>query len=130
MTCRRPWSFLETTVTALVERSAEVMLPGEQKVRIPCDVAGLKTGVTVTLGARPEHLSESGGGDGQIHAEVFVVEQLGRETYVYLPTDSGRSLVVNTDGASDVKAGDRMSVGIKAESSHLFDASGVAICAH
>ncbi len=123
-------NFLETTVSALDAGSAEVVLPGEHKVRIPCDVAGLQSGSKVTLGARPEHLNEAGGGDGQISGEVFVVERLGGETYLYLRTDNGQSLVVNAGGESAAKAGDRMNVGVSATSTHLFDDSGLAISAH
>ena len=122
-------NFLETTVSSVTQDTAEVVLPGDHKMTVPCDVSGLQAGATVTLGARPEHLDEGGAGEGQISGEVIVVERLGGESYLYVRTGSGE-VVVNAGGESTAKAGDNVSVGLAAHSAHLFDGKGLSITRH
>ena len=120
-------NFLESTVKGLENGSAQVALPGGGEIRVDCETGGLNTGDKVTCGARPEHLLESGVGDGQIPGDVFVVEQLGGESYLYVQTENKDMVVVQAHGESKVKRGDRISVGLPAKSVHLFNQDGRAV---
>ncbi|MFQ5971793.1 MAG: ABC transporter ATP-binding protein, partial [Alphaproteobacteria bacterium] len=80
-------NFLQTSVGAISDGEVTVNLPGGRKITIPCDAATIHEGADVTFGARPEHMSERGEGDSSIPGEVFVVEQLGGESYLYVRVD-------------------------------------------
>jgi multiple sugar transport system ATP-binding protein len=62
----------------------------------PVEAAPLEPGEALTLGIRPEHLEDGGGGRWSLPARVAVVESLGRETLLYVDaaplqaTDAGK----------------------------------------
>jgi multiple sugar transport system ATP-binding protein len=120
-------NFLATQVTAVDGNTATVTLPGGHGIAVPVQPGTLKAGDAVTFGVRPEHISEHGGHDGQIDGEVFVVERLGGDTYIYMRTDGNQMLIVQADGESQVRVGDRVSVGIDAATCHLFNKDGLAL---
>ena len=118
-------NFVETSVTGVDNGHADVALPGGTTIKIPCDPQALQAGAKVTLGSRPEHMSERSTGDAVIPAEVFVVERLGGESYLYVRVaDTGEMMVVKADGESHAKAGDIVKLGIVARATHLFNADG------
>ena len=82
---------------------------------------------SVTLGVRPEHLLEGGGGDGEIKGEVLVVERLGGATYCYLKLEDDTTLTAEVAGNSHVKVGEQLALGVSSETCHLFDADGLAL---
>ncbi|MGB7792741.1 MAG: TOBE domain-containing protein, partial [Terrimicrobiaceae bacterium] len=81
----------------------------------------------VTLGVRPEHLLEGGGGDGELKGEVLVVERLGGATYCYLKLEDGTLLTAEVAGNSHVKVRDQLALGVPQESCHVFDLDGLAL---
>jgi len=85
--------------------TATVNLPGGAPITIPVQAEGLNVGDPVTLGVRPEHMMEKGGGDAQMPGNVFVVERLGGETFLYIrgEGDELRRLRVVVDGPGDVE---------------------------
>ena len=120
-------NFLELTVKGLKNGTAEIALPGGGSINVDCETGGLNAGDKVTFGARPEHLSEAGKGDGQIPGDVFVVEHLGGETYLYVRTENKDMVVVQAHGESRAKQGDRIKIGFPANSVHLFNQDGKAV---
>ncbi|MDR6288762.1 MULTISPECIES: ABC transporter ATP-binding protein [Inquilinus] len=121
-------NFIETTVTAADGATATVNLPGGGSVTVPVQQGRAKSGDKVTLGIRPEHMSVAlGGATGPAFpGQVFVVERLGGETFLYLKTDAGM-MTVQTEGDSRVKTNDQVSITFAAETCHLFDAQGQAL---
>ena len=55
-------------------------------------------GEPVTIGLRPEHLLEGGGGDASLEGRVIAVEQLGGETFAYVEQEGPEPLVVKAAG--------------------------------
>jgi multiple sugar transport system ATP-binding protein len=121
-------NFIETEVTAAEGATATVKLPGGGSVTVPVQQGRAKAGDKVTLGIRPEHMSVAlGGATGPAFpGQVFVVERLGGETFLYLKTDAGM-MTVQTEGDSRVKTNDQVSITFAAETCHLFDAQGQAL---
>jgi multiple sugar transport system ATP-binding protein len=120
-------NFLETEVVHVDPKGVTVGLPGGAQVTVPVSGKSVKAGDPVTLGTRPEHMSEFGEGDAAFPAEVFVVERLGGDTYAYVRTEGADMITVQTEGTSEIKAGDKLSLGVRAENCHLFDRDGWAL---
>ena len=120
-------NFMKTSVTGVSGDSANVNLPGGASITVPVQGGKLKAGDEVTLGVRPEHMMEGGGGDGQMPGSVFVVERLGGETYLYVRGGTDDLITLQADGDSTAKSGDTVSIGISAATCHLFDADGIAV---
>jgi ABC-type sugar transport system ATPase subunit len=86
---------------------------------LPTAGARLERGRGVTIGIRPEDvvLSE---GDGGVPTDVTLVEPMGSATIVYVPL-AGRLIAVETDKATALTAGSRVSLAVPPDRLHLFD---------
>lgn len=120
-------SFLPVTAVAADASGVQVSLPGGGLLRVPVKGEQIKAGDALTLGLRPEHLSERGEGDAQIPVKALVVEHLGGETFTHAQTDEGHDLMIKGEGMSTVKAGQLLRVGVQGHRCHLFDAQGQAL---
>lgn len=120
-------SFLPVTTVAVDDTGVQVSLPGGGLLRVPVKGEQVKAGDELTLGLRPEHLSERGEGDAQIPVKALVVEHLGGETFTHARTDEGHDLMIKGEGMSTVKAGQLLRVGVQGHRCHLFDAQGQAL---
>jgi multiple sugar transport system ATP-binding protein len=119
-------NFLSATVTGISEfEGTTVQLTKGATVTVPVQSGALAIGDVVTLGIRPEHLQLGRG--GTIQGEVLVAERLGGETYLYLQTEGGETLVVQADGNNANQLHDRVSVQIDGKLCHLFNLQGEAI---
>ena len=80
----------------------------------------------VLLGIRPQHLEvfggASAGGDGTLRAEVGVVEPMGNEQIVYVTLSGGDRLVAVAPPDQRVTPGDVVSIRVRPEGIHMFDA--------
>jgi multiple sugar transport system ATP-binding protein len=77
------------------------------------------------LGLRPESLTLTAPGTGQVQARVEFVEALGAETLVYLTTPRGTQLVARQNNARDLPhVGESVGLQIDAAAAHLFDSHG------
>jgi multiple sugar transport system ATP-binding protein len=123
-------NFLEGRVAGGTDNAVTVTLVGGETVVAPVAANGATAGAKVTLGLRPEHLIEGGGGDSEITGRVIQVEHLGGETYVYVERKDGGSdglpLIVKTAGNSPTKTGEVVPIGVPAEACYLFDDQGRA----
>lgn len=120
-------SFLQVTAAAVSAQGVDVVLPGGGRLSVPVQGEGVKAGDSLTLGLRPEHLSERGQGDAQIPAKALVVEHLGGETFTHAETADGSDLMIKGDGLSPIKAGQQLAIGVSGGRCHLFDAQGQAL---
>ena len=77
---------------------------------------------TVVLGVRPQHLTVGGGGDGSLRGEVAVVEPMGNEQIVYVTLASGSRVVAVAPPEPAVKPGEAVSIAVRANAVHFFDA--------
>ncbi|QRM52865.1 sn-glycerol-3-phosphate ABC transporter ATP-binding protein UgpC (plasmid) [Rhizobium sp. BG6] len=79
-----------------------------------------------TLGIRPEHLKITTGGQGDLSAEVMIVERLGVETYMTVGSQE-QPIVVRAEGDIALRPGDRVSLTADTSACHLFDSAGRVI---
>ena len=87
---------------------------------------GARPGEKVTVGMRPEHLLEGGGGDSELEGKVVAVEHLGGETYIYLERGGDEPLVVKAAGNSKARVDEVLPIGVPAGACYLFDSDGQA----
>ena len=77
------------------------------------------------LGVRPEHILTGDAANGSsctTTAEIDIVEPMGADTLVWI-NFAGQPVRVRTEGQSELKSGDRLTIGFDAERLHLFDHS-------
>jgi multiple sugar transport system ATP-binding protein len=120
-------NFLETGVQQVEADAVTVGLPGGGRVSVPVKGEQVKSGDQVTLGVRPEHLLEGGGGDAQIKGRVLVVERLGGGTLIYAKLEDEQTISAQIDGNSPIRVDDTIELGIKSETCHVFAADGLAL---
>ncbi|MDH0747123.1 sn-glycerol-3-phosphate ABC transporter ATP-binding protein UgpC [Pseudomonas sp. GD03842] len=120
-------SFLPVQALAATAEGVQVELPGGGYLRVPVNGESVKAGDSLTLGLRPEHLSENAGGDAQIPIKALVVEHLGGETFIHGQTPGGHDLMIKGDGLSQVAVGQALSIGVAGPRCHLFDGQGQAL---
>ena len=119
-------NFVDSKILSATNDSTEIDIFGTSKITIPKTSSNSSNGDSVTLGIRPEHLLVNQDGDASWESKVFVVENLGSGTFLYLEKD-GEPLVVETEGDSNIKVGDTVKVGFTASRCQLFDSSYQAI---
>ena len=120
-------NFLGGTVAAYGDGAARVRLAAGAEVAMKLVGQGVQAGAEVTLGIRPEHLIEGGGGEAEIRGEVELTEHLGDESYLYVRLEGRESIVVRGAGDSPAKKGEAIAIGVPAAACHLFDAQGLAL---
>ena len=76
------------------------------------------------VGIRPEALRVTAPGEGQIAAEVELIEALGAETLIYLHTPRGAQIVSRQNSRTTLVAGDKVGVDVELSHLHWFDAGG------
>ncbi len=123
-------NFLDGRISGLSDHSVEIKLDGQQNgasVNILCKPEETSaSGAPVRFGVRPEHLNPDGRGDAQLKGEVFAVERLGGETYLYVRTDSDKELTVHAPGDKVISEGEQISIGVSSSTCHLFNQQGLA----
>ena len=86
-----------------------------------------KPGDDVSLGVRPEHFRPTGQGDADLVLDVDVAEHLGNTSYVYANVSPDERIIVEHEGFRGADSRDRLTVGLAAGTSFLFDSAGVRI---
>jgi multiple sugar transport system ATP-binding protein len=119
-------NFLDAEVAGVSANGVTLNVMDGAALTAPVAQNGLSPGQKVTLGLRPEHLLEGGGGAGELKGRAIAVEHLGGETYVYLERAGADPLVIKTDGSSQTKVGDLLPIGVPASACYLFDEQGQA----
>jgi ABC-type sugar transport system ATPase subunit len=112
-------NIISSKILSSNNNSTEVDLFGSSKISINKTSAETSSGDSVHIGIRPEHLLINENADATWESKVFVVEKLGSGTFLYLEKD-GEPLVVETEGDSNIKVGDTVTVGFTASRCHLF----------
>lgn len=122
-------NFIEVDVIAADPAGVTIALPGGAALVVPFEAAGVQAGETLTLGVRPEHLSEHGAvnADARLAGEVIVVEHLGGETLLHVALADGRAIQVKGSGESAVADGQGIEIGFPVRHAHLFRHDGVAL---
>jgi multiple sugar transport system ATP-binding protein len=100
---------------------------GRPVIAAVADATRLRPGMKVTLGLRPEHLTDTSADDAQLDGEVIALEHLGSETFVHLDCAGGEPLVIKSPGDTAVEVGQRVSVEVPPHACYLFDETGMAL---
>jgi ABC-type sugar transport system ATPase subunit len=119
-------NFLDGEIQSVTNNAVTVSLQSGEQVIAPVAANGASTGQKVTLGIRPEHLIDGGGGDTEIKGKAIAVEHLGGETYAYLDRGGSEPLVIKAGGDAKISEGEVVPVGVQAQTCYLFDQDGKA----
>ena len=76
------------------------------------------------IGIRPEHIKLAKHIDGQLHAQIDVVENLGDETYIHLRMQTGQKLMVKCQGLGEFRVGQDLGLDFDLERVYYFNAQG------
>ena len=118
-------NFLDGKISGISEHAVEFELENLEKIQIPCSPGeDTTTGNLVRAGVRPEHLELTGEVNAKLRGEVFAVERLGGETYLYVHTEKDKALTVHAPGDKVVSVGDLVSIEFSPQTCHLFDSKG------
>ena len=118
-------NFMDGKVSGISEKAVELELNSHLKVQVPCQPGDqINTGSSVKAGVRPEHLELTAESEAKLRGEVFAVERLGGETYLYVNTESHKELTVHAAGDKVVSVGDSVSIGFSPNTCHVFDGHG------
>ena len=118
-------NFMDGKISGMSDKNVEFELDNTQKMQINCSPGEeMTTGEPVRVGVRPEHLELTENGDTKLQGEVFAVERLGGETYLYVNTEKNEELTVHAAGDKVVGVGDFVSIGFAAKNCHLFNGQG------
>jgi multiple sugar transport system ATP-binding protein len=122
-------NFIEVEVRAVDASGVTISVPGGASLTVPCEAGGTRLGEKLTLGIRPEHLTETGavGCDARLVGEVIVVEHLGGETLLHVGLVGGGTIQVKGSGESSAADGQRIEVGLSVRHAHLFGHEGLAL---
>ena len=110
------------------EATHAVVDVGGVPVTVAVDARAGQAGDAVSLGIRPEHLLAGDDGPGAaLPATVRHMERLGESSMLYLDVAAGASLVtLRVEGYAPHAAGERVTLRLRPEQGHLFDAAGQA----
>ncbi|SVB19212.1 uncharacterized protein METZ01_LOCUS172066, partial [marine metagenome] len=118
-------NFMDGTISGISDKSVELELNSHLKIKIPCQPGDeAATGSPARAGVRPEHLELTSDNEAKLRGEVFAVERLGGETYLYVNTESNKELTVHAAGDKVVSVGDSVSIGFSPNTCHVFDGQG------
>ncbi|HEX2941205.1 MAG TPA: sn-glycerol-3-phosphate ABC transporter ATP-binding protein UgpC [Rhodopila sp.] len=102
-----------------------VSLSSGTRVSVPVPAGSVRPGEEVTLGIRPEGLQIDP--DGEIVANVSLVERLGGLTLLHVTLPDGQPMTVQIEGSSAARVHDTLSFAVQPDACHLFDRVGVAL---
>ena len=120
-------NFIEASVSAVGTDSIELRLGEGAPFSISCNPEGLRAGDKLTLGIRPEHMSEGGSGAVTLQGHVDVVEHLGDVSYLYMTLHDGTALIVSSQGTSRASSRQELSVSAEDNAIHIFSGDGRAV---
>ena len=90
------------------------------RIKLP---ASCKTGDTVSLGCRPEHMT-LGAGKLQLEGTIDIIERLGESGFAHVRLASGQVVITEVRGDPGVSTGDAAILSLDAGHLHLFGADG------
>ena len=111
-------NFINAKILSSSSKSYEISFLDSVKIKLNKNGKEFKDNEDVILGVRPEHLSVSNS-NSKWEGKVFVVEKLGSGTFLYLE-NVNEPIVVQTEGDTKIKTGDKIKIGIDLSKCHIF----------
>ena len=118
-------NFIPVKLTEAGEDTTQVALPDGQLISLNFDTSHATVGDMLTLGLRPENLSDLEG-DFSFELKVALSEHLGGTSFLYGQYGDNDNFVVERSGQDRTKAGEVVSVAVATESAYLFAADETA----
>ncbi|MFK4259763.1 ABC transporter ATP-binding protein [Agrobacterium tumefaciens] len=122
-------NFMKARIVGRENARLTVALVSQPDVRLVFPVSDdgyADTKNDVSVGIRPEHFVPPGQGDADLVTTVDVAEHLGSTSFVYAHLSAEERIVIQSD-SSQLDGGQSLTVGLAAQTSFLFDASGLRI---
>ncbi|MCX8279887.1 sn-glycerol-3-phosphate ABC transporter ATP-binding protein UgpC [Phyllobacterium sp. 0TCS1.6C] len=117
-------NFLKAKVEQRRDSGVTISLVADPDVKLTLPLSSaIPEGSQVTLGIRPEHFLDAGAGDADLTGRIDVAEHLGHTSYVYA-TLADESLIIERPESRHAGQSDRLTIGLSAARSFLFDAQG------
>lgn len=122
-------NFIQVAVLDVGDTDITVGLAGGASINLPFLAGGAKPGDTLSLGIRPEHLSErpTEREEGHLSGKVVVVEHLGGETLMHVALGDDATVQVKGSGESTVSEGQTIQAYFGLRHAHLFNDAGMAL---
>ncbi|WP_298843922.1 ABC transporter ATP-binding protein [uncultured Roseobacter sp.] len=92
-----------------------------------CTTGVAQPGRAEQVGIRPEHITVTGAGTGNIDGTVDVLEYLGADTFVVMDCGSAGRITVRIAGDTELAPGDVCGLSFEDGRTHFFDAEGLAV---
>jgi multiple sugar transport system ATP-binding protein len=100
---------------------------GGQTIRVAVDARHLKTGESVQVGIRPEHIPLGGEGAGTgVSASLQHIERLGDSSLLYVQIPGQPIATVKVEGSASLATGSALTLRLMPDQLHLFDSQGIA----
>ena len=115
-------NLLDAVVKTTSNQHLCLVLSNGANVTVPAPIEELKPGEGIKLGVRPEHVAIES--EGELQGEIDALEHLGPRAYLHAGLPDGSRLVVQTDGDTAIRVGDRVAFRIRSQATHLFDRAG------
>ncbi|MCG5480104.1 ABC transporter ATP-binding protein [Sinorhizobium alkalisoli] len=115
-------NFLKGMIEIGGDGRAYARLPDHGNEKITVNPKGLKEGMPVTIGIRPEHFKEDG--SASLDLTIDMLEHLGGETFAYARHGSGELIVIETKNGRGLKSGDRIAARFDPACALVFDERG------
>ena len=84
-------------------------------------------GQSVTLGIRPEHVSDGAAGNMMLAATITVAEHMGNVTNLYCALTNGNAITITLPGTCEHTAGNFAHFTAAEQHIHVFNQNGIAI---
>jgi ABC-type sugar transport system ATPase subunit len=110
-------------LSAIVKKDGVLMLSDGQelKVKLP---ASCKSGDTVTLGCRPEHMTLGGTSKFKLDGTIDLIERLGETGFAHVRLASGQTVIAEVRGDPHTSSGQTAKLTFGADHLHLFNGDG------
>lgn len=115
-------NFFEGVMTRIGSDGMCTFRGADFTIRVQCETGTIDR---VFLGVRPQHLEitdDGASGEGVVRAEVGVVEPMGNEQIVYVTLPKGERAVAVAPVQPRITAGEKVSIRVRPEGIHIFDA--------
>lgn len=120
-------NFLTVKVTATTIGQVQVELQNRQRIWLLVESHQVRTGASMLLGIRPEHLLPGDSADVVLEGKVQVFEQLGHETQIHIRIpDIQQNLVCRQTDVALTEENSSFVVGLPSARCHLFREDGRA----
>ncbi len=118
-------NFIACTVSHVGADGVQVQIPNAGAITVPVSAESVRSGESMTLGIRPDHVKLSP--QGTLTGCIELMEELGENHLFYVDVGQGQRLTIREPGDARHEAGQQVTLSLPAESCHLFRESGEAL---